>query len=514
MKLFKTIILVGLLSTLGGCNPSTEDFPAPEADSNTDDWLVPAMPVDLSYQWQGDELEVSWQDVSSSELYFEIGFQFDIGEWSDSQKVGENINSVSLGPFNNLGPFVVGIRSGNSSGVSDWATLEVLDQDYDEEISDSGLANKPSFKTVPGKVNLHEIDVSHPEGAHLYMGRDDGKGVDMVVVAEGYRADQLSIFISNAIELIDAAMDFHPIHKHLPAWNIHLLALPSNESGADNSTDYGDLVDTRFGARFWCNNIERLLCIDASGVSSEVARHVPQYDEILVLVNSEKYGGAGYSSGIATASLHDSAVDLIRHELGHSFAKLGDEYTYGKSSAPSREPTAANTTLESDPAKVKWKHWINNGTNAITNYGEGIGVWEGAEYYSHGVFRPTQNSLMKSFGEPFYEVNSEAWALAVYEYISPIIGIQPQMVNVDMQLGSSLWFGLESLYDASTVSVTWTLENQQQEISTDSPFLYLFEPELPGTYELTATVTDNTGIIIRQLDSTATQKLSWTIQVN
>lgn len=50
-------------------------------------------------------------------------------------------------------------------------------------------------------------------------------------------------------------------------------------------------------------------------------------DMVDLIINSKKYGGSG--GAIATNSIVSSAKWIAIHEVGHSYAKLADEYTYG-----------------------------------------------------------------------------------------------------------------------------------------------------------------------------------------
>ncbi len=385
------------------------------------------------------------------------------------------------------------------------------DNENSENIVNS---DKPAFETIAGKNNYHTLNYSGNEGLQLYTGRDDGVGIDLVVVAEGYTKAQLGQFVRDAQNFIDEAFDFYPLDQHMPAWNIHFLSLPSNQSGADNESQQGVLVDTRFGANFWCGNTERLLCVKTSTVLSTVAEYVPQYDEILVMVNSQKYGGAGYGVGIATVSLADAVVNLIRHEMGHSFAHLADEYTYGKTAPPSKEPTAANVTLEAEPSNLKWKHWLDNPSDVVLNQGDGVGLFEGGVYVAQGVYRPKKNTIMRAFGQPFGEVNAEAWALSVYEHVDPILSTVPSSGDVSVAVGSSTWFALESLYSAEEMIVHWSVNGALVDSSTEDPFYWLFQPESAGVYLISVVVQDDSGTIRRDLDTTARQTIQWYVEVN
>jgi hypothetical protein len=51
----------------------------------------------------------------------------------------------------------------------------------------------------------------------------------------------------------------------------------------------------------------------------------PDWDEILVLVNSTTYGGSGGAIGVFSNDFY--AVEVAQHEFGHTFMHLADEYS-------------------------------------------------------------------------------------------------------------------------------------------------------------------------------------------
>lgn len=67
----------------------------------------------------------------------------------------------------------------------------------------------------------------------------------------------------------------------------------------------------------------RLVVVDDAAVLAAAAA-VPNWDRILVLVNDITYGGSG--GPLLGSSVHPQAPDIIRHEYGHSFTGLADEY--------------------------------------------------------------------------------------------------------------------------------------------------------------------------------------------
>jgi hypothetical protein len=149
----------------------------------------------------------------------------------------------------------------------------------------------------------------------------------------------------------------------------------------------------------------------------------------------------------------------------------------------------------------------------VVDQGMGVGLWEGGKYLSEGVYRPTKNSLMRSFGQPFGLVNSEQWALSVFDYIQPIINRSPEADNVTLSPNTSHWFALESLYAADKVSVEWSVNGVKVAASAESPFSLNFKPKALGLHLIKAKVTDSTGVIRKNLESKASQTIAWAVEV-
>ncbi len=138
---------------------------------------------------------------------------------------------------------------------------------------------------------------------------------------------------------------------------------------------------------------------------------------IVVMMNKDAYAGTcymyfpqggDYGSGTAVAYFpvsSDKATfnGLMLHEAnGHGFAKLGDEYAYEDMGLITAEAVESynvvsgfgwnkNVDLTSDPSAVKWSRFLND-----SRYdGDGLGVFEGGLTYWTGVWRPTENSIMR-----------------------------------------------------------------------------------------------------------------------
>ena len=106
------------------------------------------------------------------------------------------------------------------------------------------------------------------------------------------------------------------------------------------------------------------------------------------------------------AYMMDGVSNVLNHEMGgHGVAFLNDEYVEQgmENQSPNEEAKAtldaafanngegANVDWRSDPSEVKWSHFIKDSRYAD----EGVGVYEGAWFYGHGAYRPTENSMMR-----------------------------------------------------------------------------------------------------------------------
>jgi hypothetical protein len=139
---------------------------------------------------------------------------------------------------------------------------------------------------------------------------------------------------------------------------------------------------------------------------------------VLVLVHDPTYGGSG--GAIAVASTHTAVVELVLHELTHSFGLLADEY--GGPPPPvcdaAVEPPETNVTKD----LIKWTSWIDFSTPIPTfATAPGIpGLYQVAKYCDYTLFRPTYNSKMRSLGIAFEQINREQLIKRIYNWVLPI----------------------------------------------------------------------------------------------
>jgi len=95
---------------------------------------------------------------------------------------------------------------------------------------------------------------------------------------------------------------------------------------------------------------------------------------------------------------------MVLHEAnGHGFAKLADEYAYeDMGTVPSDYVSEIqsqqnswgwwkNVDFTSNPLETRWSRFVND----IRYANEDLGAYEGGLHYWSGVWRPTENSIMR-----------------------------------------------------------------------------------------------------------------------
>ena len=221
-------------------------------------------------------------------------------------------------------------------------------------------------------------------------------------------------FEADAALAAAAVLSFHPFNDYADAINVYTWWI-SSEHGTQQFT----------GARPWrnMNTYFGAYCYGTGGFQSSSINRAAKAEAMQLLPNAGEIvpvvlvhdpfdalrANANFNFGRILLSAEDSrAGAVLIHELGHSVGNLADEYIYENAGrGPSCEPTEANITIVTDPAGAKWAQFIRGNPPVPTpDWYDGYGLFEGAWFYSYGVYRPTGNSMMRSTSYPFFEVNA------------------------------------------------------------------------------------------------------------
>ncbi|MFG3284258.1 M64 family metallopeptidase [Streptomyces sp. NPDC048111] len=261
--------------------------------------------------------------------------------------------------------------------------------------------------------------------------------LDIVVVGDGYTADQLNQFHADAKEKWGEITGVEPYTTYQNLFNVWTVDAVSPQSGVSGDPAQGDVKNTALGSYFWCDGVERLLCVDQDKVDAYVAK-APQADLVVVLANSAKYGGAGYNEpsktlgyeGISTASAGNAKSGQVAiHETGHSLGKLADEYFYPDTpgyehyDGPEAEQSNISVLTADQMAadRTKWYRWLGE----TSPDGGTVGAYEGGGYYVTGLSRPTDGSIMRILGKPFNLPGVEAMIAGFYRHATIATPLTP-----------------------------------------------------------------------------------------
>jgi hypothetical protein len=295
--------------------------------------------------------------------------------------------------------------------------------------------------------------------------------VDLLIVGDGYTQAEMKKFEAAARRLADHLFQVSPFKERAKDFNVWAIALPTEESGVSRPSTGVHHAST-LGARYDIFGSERYVLTTDNRALRELAQYAP-YEFIEILVNNETYGGGGIFGQFSTAAAdNDWANYLFVHEFGHHFAGLADEYYTSPvayaTGGERREPWEPNATALHDPANLKWKKFVKEGTplptpwpkeayetasrayqkeraalradnrpesemsalfrrdlqqsNALFSrdpHRHTVGAFEGANYEASGYYRPEMQCIMFDRSDTFCSVCADAIGTIIDLYSRP-----------------------------------------------------------------------------------------------
>lgn len=340
--------------------------------------------------------------------------------------------------------------------------------------------------------------------------------VDIAVLGDGYTAAQMTLYQTQVLSFFQSVFGQEPYREYQRFYNVHRIDVISNQSGADHSDRNPPVfVDTALDAAYNCAGIQRLICVNTTKVFDVINRTLPanHYDVILVIVNDSEYGGSGGT--VAVASIDPSAVELILHEVGHSFGLLADEYAGGGPSCnPNIEPSQPNATMQTVRALIKWNYWIDATTPIPTTTTTPAlpGLYVGANYCDTGLYRPTYNNKMRNLGVPFEQINTEQHVKRVYSFVSPIDSSLPAGMTVTINSNQSQTFSVTTPQPFThSLSINWFVDGLPR--NSGPSFLHVGGTLPAGNHTVRAVITDTTPFVRNDPQQLLTENRDWTLSI-
>jgi hypothetical protein len=252
---------------------------------------------------------------------------------------------------------------------------------------------------------------------------DASEKIDVAILSEGYTPGELKKYSIDARRMVDTLLKSMPFMKYKDRFNFYAVEVPSEESGSD-MPDEKIFKNTIFNTTFYTFESTRYLTtFDLKSVYDAVDGI--SWDHLIILVNSERYGGGGFYNFLSISSVDNKrSPHVFIHEFGHSFAGLGDEYFNTQDSLNASymsgvEPWEPNLTTLTNFDR-KWENFIDSATPIPTPrdsiYSGKVGVFEGGGYLSKGVYSPFMTCWMKDLvAGKFCPVCQEAIKQAILE---------------------------------------------------------------------------------------------------
>jgi hypothetical protein len=265
----------------------------------------------------------------------------------------------------------------------------------------------------PADILIRHIDPVAPPHEYIVKSGSPEDKIDVAVVAEGYTAQETELFYEDARKAVEAILAHQPFDRYADRFNFVAVALPSEDSGVSVPGE-GLWKKTALGSHFNTFYMDRYLTTLRLRQMHDALCGVP-YEHIVILANTDTYGGGGiFNSYTLTTAHHRAFEPVVVHEFGHSFAGLADEYYYDDQFVeyyyPDCEPWEQNITTLFD-FESKWDDMLPRFVAVPTSVPEGnvwkqiadgaapesmVGVYEGAGYQSKGVYRPYPDCRMKT----------------------------------------------------------------------------------------------------------------------
>lgn len=240
----------------------------------------------------------------------------------------------------------------------------------------------------PEDILIRKIGQNPPKWTYLHQGGTSDKCIDVVIVPEGYSADEMELFYKDARIAVKSLFEHTPFKDMQDRFNIIAVELASRDSQVSVPLK-GLWTETALSSQFSTFYTDRYLTTLRLRQLHDKLAGVP-YEHIIILANTDVYGGGGiYNSYTLTTAHHAQFAPVVVHEFGHSFGGLADEYFYDDQYEQyynsETEPWEPNITTKVD-FDSKWKDMMPDKAD----------LYEGGGYMSKGVWRGSFDCRMKT----------------------------------------------------------------------------------------------------------------------
>ena len=397
IKTFLTHVLTCILCLFMSANVNAQDFNTAFSDStlridyifsgNANQQHIAVDQLNVMPRWYGKKLrlaelpmegngQITVRDHHTKHILYRNSFSTLFQEWltyDEAKHTSRAFENVFLVPMPKDTVDVTVTLNDNRRETMTQLTHTVAPCDI--LIKHIGERNRTSFET-------------------LQTAQDTSRCIHIAFLAEGYRTDEMDIFLKDAAEATGALFAHEPFKAMRNRFNIIAVKAPSADSGTSEPSK-GVWKNTALHSHFDTFYSNRYLTTLRLKAVHDCLAGLP-YEHIIILVNTHRYGGGGIlNSYNLSMTHHPSFKPVVVHEFGHSFAGLADEYAYDFEEIPMYppdiEPWEQNITTKVK-FSVKWQDMMGNVPS--------VGLIEGAGYSLKGIYRASTNCRMRTNDTP------------------------------------------------------------------------------------------------------------------
>jgi hypothetical protein len=175
--------------------------------------------------------------------------------------------------------------------------------------------------------------------------------IDLVFMGDGYTEAEKEKFLTDIKRLVGEILGSDTFTSYLPLFNVHAVFRASKVSGIGKNDKPRD---TAYKLYRLGDTLRAILPGDSAAARDSCSK-APGCDYPVIVANDVYYGGLGGEFAITTASKRSGAI-VLRHELGHNFGQVGEEYD-------GQEATFFGANF-SRSLNVGWSHWLSGPAKA------------------------------------------------------------------------------------------------------------------------------------------------------
>ena len=249
-----------------------------------------------------------------------------------------------------------------------------------------------------------------------------GKGIPIVIMGDGFVDKEIAdgSYSRTMNQAMEHLFSEEPIKSLREYFNVYQVTAVSKRNIFDgtSSTVFGTVPDHQtmgidVDASQVMKYVKKVEGIDSIHALAVVIMNMNINKGVTYMMASNKI--SDYSYSIALCPVIDSLKSemfrsvLVHEAVGHGFAKLADEYVRSTEGSATDDDIKElkerhekygwflNVDSEKDSTKVLWTKFIYDAE--FSN--EKIGTYEGGYTFFKGVYRPSEESMMRSNDAPF-----------------------------------------------------------------------------------------------------------------